>query len=67
MTTPLLFALLLVDALATPNGSSGKLLYVRRKSHLLQAEWYAHLAKAGERERKAENQTDIRHSPFIKD
>lgn len=51
--TPFLLALL--RAITTPNGSSsGELLSARRKSHLLQAEWYAKLAKAGEEERKAE-------------
>jgi len=44
--------LALLRALATPNGSAGKLLPVRRESHLLQAELYARLAEAGEQERK---------------
>jgi hypothetical protein len=47
-----LFALL--RALTTPNGSGGELLSTRRKSHLLQAEWYARLAETGEQERKAD-------------
>jgi hypothetical protein len=50
------FILALLRALSTPNGSSGELLTTRRKSHLLQAEWYTHLAEAGEQERKAEAQ-----------
>lgn len=48
------FILALLRALATPNGSGGELLSVRRKSHLLQAQWYARLAEMGEQERKAE-------------
>ena len=46
------FILALLRALTTPMGSSGEFLSTRRKSHLLQAEWYAHLAEAGEAERK---------------
>ncbi len=52
------FILALVRALTMPSGSSGELLSTRRKSHLLQAEWYAHLAEAGEQERKAEAQAE---------
>lgn len=49
------FFLSLYRALTTPDGPSfGELLSVRRKSHLLQAEWYSRLAAAGEAERKAE-------------
>lgn len=48
------FFLSLYRAMTTPDGSSGgELLSLRRKSHLLQAEWYARLAAAGEAERKA--------------
>jgi hypothetical protein len=47
------FFLALFRALTTPDGASaGDLLSVRRKSHLLQAEWYARLAKAGENKRR---------------
>lgn len=53
------FILALLRALKTPNGSSGEMLSTRRKSHLLQAEWYAQLAEAGEQERKAEAETGI--------
>lgn len=45
----------LLHSLSVPDGSDGELLSMRRKSHLLQAEWYAHLAKVGEEERKAES------------
>jgi len=48
------FFLSLYRALTTPDGTFGDLLSVRRKSHLLQAEWYSRLAAAGEAERKAE-------------
>lgn len=49
------FFLSLYRALTTPDGPSfGEMLSVRRKSHLLQAEWYSRLAAAGEAERKAE-------------
>lgn len=47
------FFLALLRAITTPGGSSaGELLSARRKSHLLQAEWYARLAKEGEDERR---------------
>ena len=65
MTTTFILSLLRV--LSMPNGASGDLLSVRRKSHLLQAEWYARLAESGEQERKAEGQTDVGYSPFLKD
>lgn len=42
----------LLRALTTPDGSGGELLSTRRKSHLLEAEWYARLAAEGEKERK---------------
>ncbi len=45
----------------------GELLSVRRKSHLLQAEWYARLAEAGEQERKVEEPIKPGYSPFLKD
>ena len=48
------FFLALIRALTTPDGSAGgELLSTRRKSHLLQAQWYADLAAKGEAERKA--------------
>ena len=47
------FILALLRALTTPDGPGGELLSTRRKFHLLQAEWYARLAAAGEAERKA--------------
>jgi hypothetical protein len=56
------FFLGLYRALATPDGSNwGELLSVRRKSHLLQAEWYARLAATGEAERKPERHTGLPH------
>lgn len=58
--TPFLLALL--RALSTPNGAGGELLSLRRKSHLLQAEWYAHLAATGEEERKAEARAGLTQS-----
>jgi len=49
----LLFSLL--RALTTPDGADGALLSTRRKSHLIEAEWYARLATEGDRERRDEN------------
>jgi hypothetical protein len=61
------FILALLRAVTTPDGSDGGLLSVRRKSHLLQAEWYARLAEAGEQERKAEEPAETRYGPFLKE
>ncbi len=44
----------LLHALTRPDGPGGELLSLRRKSHLLQAEWYTNVAKTGEAERKRE-------------
>jgi len=55
----------LIKALSLPDGTGGELLSVRRKSHLLEAQWYAQLAAAGEAERQAEADAaeNATHSP----
>ncbi len=45
------FIFALLRALTTPDGSGGEFLSTRRKSHLMQAEWYSRLAATGEAER----------------
>jgi hypothetical protein len=52
------FILDLLRAIMRPDGSGGELLSMRRKHHLLQAQWYDRLAKAGEEERKQEKLKD---------
>jgi hypothetical protein len=47
----------LLRALATPDGSDGALLSIRRKSHLIEAEWYTRLAAEGDKERREELRT----------
>jgi hypothetical protein len=52
------FILELLRAISLPEGPGGELLSMRRKYHLLQADWYNRLAKAGEEERKQEKLKD---------
>jgi hypothetical protein len=55
----------LLHALTTPDGSDGALLSTRRKSHLIEAEWYVRLAAEGDKERRKEHRTaDSAHHPF---
>lgn len=52
------FILELLRAISLPEGPGGELLSMHRKYHLLQAEWYDRLARAGEEERRQEKLKD---------